>query len=585
MTNKIEAKETSVGELFSENFIFNIPIYQRPFSWKSDNFDQLFQDIIDTMDNKEEQYFLGSIILQETGKNKYDLIDGQQRLTAIAILMAVIRDFTNNENLKRKINGYIYQEEDVYKGLPAVMRITPWDELNDLFQKYLFTDGGTKLFLSNFLSKKIRYKDTQDPKYHIYEAIDTFNNKLSKINELEQLVKDILNRVYVVCIKASSLTSAFRLFIVLNSRGLPLNTSDLLKSENLGAIENNSKRDEYAKIWKTIEDELGREDLENIIVDIMTIKTKEKAKLSIYEEYKKIFDKKLLEKGVKFIDYLKDISNIYNDKVIDGEVNLKYPEHKNKYKILINLMFDFIPFSDWIPPLLAFHHKFGSDDFLLEFIIKLEKKVIIEWAAGFSSTERLTSLNKLIKLIEASNSEKQVVDNLLIYKGEEDSRGKKARIVNFDNKEEIEKILISKLDDYQFYNLYGGDFARYILLRIDMELWDLENFPGYPGTITIEHILPQSPPNNSEWVEIFTEEERNDWTNKLGNLVLLSGRKNSKAQNSDFEKKKLVYFNKKSTPFKITQDIEKYNVWNIKNLKERHQLLINTIKEVIINEV
>jgi len=64
-----------------------------------------------------------------------------------------------------------------------------------------------------------------------------------------------------------------------------------------------------------------------------------------------------------------------------------------------------------------------------------------------------------------------------------------------------------------------------------MERWELENFPGYPGTITVEHILPRNPPENSEWVKLFTEEERDEWTDKLGNLVLLSRRKNSRAQN------------------------------------------------------
>ena len=56
------------------------------------------------------------------------------------------------------------------------------------------------------------------------------------------------------------------------------------------------------------------------------------------------------------------------------------------------------------PPLLAFHDKFESDDHSLNFIIKLEKKVLVEWMAGFSPTERITSLNKIIKLIDISKT-------------------------------------------------------------------------------------------------------------------------------------------------------------------------------------
>jgi len=116
-----------------------------------------------------------------------------------------------------------------------------------------------------------------------------------------------------------------------------------------------------------------------------------------------------------------------------------------------------------------------------------------------------------------------------------------------------------------------------------MKYWELENFPGYPGTITVEHILPQTPSEDSEWIEIFSEEERLEWTNKLGNLVLLSGRKNSKAQNYDFYTKKDAYFKEKSTPFRITQWLESKDKWNLEELKARHQKLLNDAKGIFLN--
>ena len=141
--------------------------------------------------------------------------------------------------------------------------------------------------------------------------------------------------------------------------------------------------------------------------------------------------------------------------------------------------------------------------------------------------------------------------------------------------EDEKELLRQKLDDVRFYSVRGGKLARYILLRIDMSYWELENFSGYPGKITVEHILPQNPPDNSEWTRLFTKEQRDEWTNKLGNLVLLSGRKNSRAQNYNFKKKKEVYFKEKCTPFRITQELEKINVWNLERLSQRHQQLIN----------
>jgi len=589
MPTEIEAKEVNVGKLFSPDFIFRIPIYQRPLSWNEDNFDQLFEDIFDAWISKEKQYFLGSIILQEHAKdkNRFDLVDGQQRVSSLAILMAVIRDNTKNDNLKKKLASYLYQEEDEFKKIPEERRIMPWEDLKDLFDKWIYRPGGTNEFCDIFESSFIKYIDKEDPVYHLYEAISVFREKLEQYliedGKLEEFIKYLLNSVCLVYIKTDTITSAFRLFNVLNARGLPLNTSDLLKSENIGEIKDDSLRVQYANVWRDIENKLGREELENIIAFIRTIKLKEKAKLSIYEEYRKlIFGKKLLKKGQEFIIYLKEISDIYYDKVIEATIE-ESGAKKNEFKNIINLLRRYVPFFDWVPPLIAFYQKFKSDVHLFLFVQLLEKKVILEWIAGFSPTERITSLNKIIKLIENETNAQKVLEKMLFYKIEEDSPGRSARMLDYSKKEQIESLLVEKLNDSQFYSIYGGKLAKYILLRIDMNNWELENFPGYPGTITVEHVLPQTPDEDSEWVRIFSEEERKEWTNKLGNLVLLSGMKNSKAQNYNFKKKKEAYFKGKSTAFRITQYLERIDKWTIEELKERHNVLLNSVEEIFLN--
>ena len=589
MTAEIEAKEVTVGTLFSPqgDFIFEIPIYQRPLSWEGDNFDQLFEDIFFAMNNNENQYFLGSIILQEHERNKYHLVDGQQRISALAILMAVIRDITNISELKQNLTRYLYQPEDPYRMISAETRIIPWEDLKDMFEEYIYEPEGTQKFMDDFKHNLIKYHDLQDPRYHLYEAISIFEKrlreKLQEPDDLKRFVIYLLNQVYLVYIKTATFTSAFRLFNVLNTRGRSLTISDLLKSENIGEIKDESMRLRYAKIWRDIENNLGREELENVIAFIRTIQIKEKAKLSIYEEYRReIFEKGLLKKGTEFIDYVKEISDIYTDKILEEKI-LGDAGKENEYKSIITLLKRFVPFSDWIPPLIAFYHKFRADEHLLDFILRLEKKVMIEWVSGFSSTERITSFNRVIKLIEGENEPQKVVDELLFYKGEERFKGRPPRMLNFSNKNQIESDLVDGLSGSQFYSIYGGKLTKYILLRIDMKYWELENFPGYPGTITVEHILPQTPSKDSEWIEIFSEEERMEWTNKLGNLVLLSGRKNSKAQNFDFNTKKDVYFKGKSTPFRITQRMENKDKWTLEELKARHQKLLKDAKEIFLN--
>lgn len=159
----------------------------------------------------------------------------------------------------------------------------------------------------------------------------------------------------------------------------------------------------------------------------------------------------------------------------------------------------------------------------------------------------------------------------------------KTRYIDFNNPSEIQKIIEPVLDNEQFYKLKGGKLAKYTLLRLDMELWDLTVFQGYSGPVTVEHILPVTPQEKSEWVRIFDDTARKKWTNKLGNLVLLSGSKNSSAGNLDFNKKIEVYIKKQCSPFRLTQKlVEEFQRWDLENLQKRHQELIKRVEEIYL---
>lgn len=562
MAEKIEAKETDIGSLFSPSFLFEIPIYQRPLSWARENFEQLFDDIYESSGEADNQYFLGSIILQEKNKNVFEVVDGQQRLTALAVLLAVIRDLTSNSELKTSLKLSLFQEEDKYKEIPRKVRITPWDNLKDIFDKYVYREVGTTDFKRAIESKEIKYVDQDDAIYHLFESISCFSERYSRVLQnqvrLDSFVKYLMKNVYMVYIKTAGFGAAFRMFTVLNTRGVSLSIADLLKSENLGEIKNDMERTAAARKWHKIEEELGRDNLEKIVIFIRTIHLREKSRFSIYDEYQsQIFGKGILNRGKQFINYVSDIADIYEEKVLDPDLEVE-AEKRNRYRALSGLLRHFLPFDDWIPPILAFHQKFKSDDALCNFTMELEKKVIVEWAVGFSLTERIGSLNKVVKLI----SEKEKWEDVIpLIKG-------------WELPQKLRDDFSGVLSDSQFYIKYGGRLARYVLLRLDLELWEMENFGGYSGSVTIEHILPQSPKGDSTWVKLFDEEQRLNLTNCIGNLVLLSGRKNSEAQNFDFDKKTEAYFKKKSTPFRLTGELERIKEWTPKELLERQELLI-----------
>ena len=248
----------------------------------------------------------------------------------------------------------------------------------------------------------------------------------------------------------------------------------------------------------------------------------------------------------------------------------------------MDIMNRFMPFSDWVPPLLFFYKKFRDDRALYEFAFNLERKFFIEWCADFTATERLTSSISLIRLIEDSSSPEDVLSRMF-ESIEEIKRGRERRKIDFNNREIVKNVLLSKLDDAQFYSLKGGKMARYILLRLDMEMQE-ENFPGFSNiqTITVEHILPRIP--RGEWLKIFSEEEIREIVNKLGNLTLLNKRRNSRASNYDFKKKIERYFEVRRNPFAITAILRDYSNWDKSAFEDRHKKLLNLALNLYLPE-
>ena len=93
MSTKIKGSEFPLAKIFSSDFDYNIPSFQRPYSWTEDQTRELFNDLHDfyVEESSEEQYFLGSIVLvKEDDKPHSEVIDGQQRLTTLTILLAAL---------------------------------------------------------------------------------------------------------------------------------------------------------------------------------------------------------------------------------------------------------------------------------------------------------------------------------------------------------------------------------------------------------------------------------------------------------------------------------------------------------------
>ncbi|MDC4250402.1 DUF262 domain-containing HNH endonuclease family protein [Clostridium perfringens] len=575
-TEKVKAKEYYIKDLLSNKFLFEIPDYQRAYSWTKENLKQLVEDIWESVElnkargNKEfdqyEPYFLGSIVLcskeyKDDGCGIYDVIDGQQRLTSIIMLIAAIRDLIDNEEYKKVLSDLIYQKPNVLMGIKESIRVKARGKEEEFFKKYILTNGGTELV------KDLDMEELSEAKQNMVNAIEVFRDSFFNENgelleeKLNEFIVYLLQKVVLVVITTESFTSAFRLFNVINARGLPLTDSDLLKSENLRVM-NPEIRKEYTDIWESHEQDLGKEKLDQIIGFMRTMKLKNKVEESVYEEFsKKIFRNEPEYLGVNFVNHLTAVKALYDKYIIDGNLEGVSEEEKSYYKNLINIMREFLPYDDWMAAVIRFAEKFNDDKLVLEFVKVLEKRLVIDWVNGNSFADRLNRVYGILEAIEEKDSLEEI---------------KEAPVFLYDL-ERTTAYFENALNDIDFYSKGRMMIPKYIFVRLDMEKRANEVL-DYSDKIMIEHVLPRNA-KEAYWKDNFSADQRRNWANKFGNLVIITGAKNTRANNKPFAEKVEQYLSKKSD-FAITKEVLELSDWNMDLLKDRHESLVNRALEL-----
>lgn len=562
----IKVKEIDIKFLFRD-FWFNVPSYQRPYVWGKDNINELLDDILYAFENdSQDTYFMGALVLQNKENDEYDILDGQQRLTTLALLLATIRDNIKVEKTKKSLQEHLFQEDDETADIPSRNRFTfnIRNEVQSFFEEYIIKENGTfnieKALEDEQFKNNISIKNMVTVVQIIRKRLEeTFGEQLSLENisgtSLLEFIKFIKNKLIFAYICSDTREQAFRLFTILNNRGIPLTTADILKSLNLDKVQDEIKRNEYAKKWEELEEQYG-DKFDRFLNFIRTIKLKEKARKNLLEEFEEKIYGKVMNYGKESIDYILKTSENY-----DKLINLT-ADFNNEYKNLINVMKVGFNSEDWIPPLLYYYEKFNTQG-LVKFLKLLDNKFMGDWINRETPTKRLENMNKILKAIEIGENYNDILNNKNLFSFD---------INNFKN-------IING-------NIYGERYCKYLLLKIEYLSLDSEvAYIGNYKNISIEHVLPQNPKEDSEWRAKFSNEDREEWTNKLGNLILLTKRKNSKLSNLEFKDKKEKYLADKILLFPSVFEVYSNGEdWNIDILKTRQNRIVNLLIEGVIND-
>lgn len=552
MSTKIKGAEYPLSKIFSSDFDYEIPSFQRPYAWTEEETGDLFDDLYDfyVTEADDEQYFLGSIVLvKEDDKPHAEVIDGQQRLTTLTILLAAITSKLSGDD-RNDFKNYIIEPGRASQNLASKPRVHIRKRDNDFFKKYV-----QDMNFEGLLALDADAQDTEAKTNIIKNAkllMERIEDKLSSVEEIIQFGAFLVQRCFLVAVSTPTRQAAFRIFSVMNSRGMSLLATDIIKADVIGAIREDW-HSEYNDKWEEMEVEVGRNGFNDLFGHIRMIVTKVKAKKALQDEfYDYVLPNINEQSAIHFID---DILGPYSE----AYRVIKYNEYTSttgadRVNDILRWL-NRIDNSDWVPVAMFFYAKHKDEPVLMDkYLRRLERLAAYMRATSWDVTHRIERYAKVL-----AEAEHAMADDF----------GTAIELTQ----EEIDDFL-GKLNS-DIYKMTSNK-RNYLILRLDSFVSD--GAATYDSKIlTIEHVLPQTVSAGSEWERVWPDpDERNYWLHKIGNLVPLTKRHNSQAQNYEFDVKKDKYFTGKAgtASYALTSLVLKHTDWTPEIVKKRQADLL-----------
>ena len=551
MNNKITGKEYPLSKIFSADFEYHIPGYQRPYAWTEEQAGILFDDLYDFFQTETiDNYFLGSIVLiKEDNKPYADVIDGQQRLTTLSILFSVMADAFSTEENKNEFKIYLQEKGNKFEGIKAQPRVLLRDRDQNFFSKYI-----QDVHLNELAQIDPATLDTE-AKRHIQKNCivlrEKFEESFSNEEELLKFSQFILTRCFLVAVSTPNQESAFRVFSVMNSRGLDLLHTDIIKSMTIGKLQKDEEQ-AYTEKWEELENMTGRDGFNEVFTHTRTIFAKERPKKNLLDEFKEYVVNTTSPKEL-IDDYLEPYTEAYVRLKNCEFSSTKNAEEINGLLYWLNKTNNY----DWMPPAIKFLVDQKNDsDYILWFIRKLERLASYLLVTAQDVNHRMDRYKWILVEMESRP------DNSM-----------SAPLVNIE---------LTDWEKQQFIEALKGDVYSMTAQRRNYIIQRLDSFVSDGGAtyntkiFTIEHVLPQHPGKDSEWMKIWPDvQQQKYWLNKIANLVPLTRQRNSAAQNYDFDIKKVKYFQSKNgtTSYTLTTQVINVDEWTPRIVESRQKYL------------
>lgn len=566
----LSVKDYGIATGLNHSKLLVVPANQRSYAWEESHVKTLFEDISSAIAGRQDNYFLGTIVLTSGGGNALEVADGQQRLATITILIAAIRDFLLNGGVIEKKAAEKYRsayllDYDVSSG-ESIPRLQLNYEDRDFFRKKILLDpqeqerinvsGSSPLPLSH---KRLE-SAAKIAKEHIQNITAQFSNITDKAKVLHEWVKFLEDSAVIIEIKVSDGVDAFKMFETLNDRGLRASQTDILKNYLFG-----KSKDQIGEIqtkWTSMNASI------EVIGDDELLLTYIRHYWTLYHGY--IAERDLAtqvqseiagrQQAVELVtsldNYAADYVGLLHPLEYRGWKWKKFDEQIRAYIYVITCILNVEQIR---PLLLAIIKKFDADQTYksVKMLLSLSVRFIIAGAGGGGPLDRtygLLSKEIMAGAITTKNQLKERMSPSIMRTDE-------------DFKEVFTKCRVSKTD-----------LARYYLRSL--ELFKQGNSEAALGgtldgknEFNIEHIMPNNP--SEQWD--IPEDDLRLYCKRLGNMALLDPDINMRLGNKSFTEKKDSYSNSRS---ELTRMIGRYPKWEQAEIEDRQKKLAEIAVQV-----
>ena len=543
----VRAQESSLSNIFAPGERLCMPPYQRSYSWGRNEAVDLLGDLRESAETGIA-HFIGAVVLvkgEEAGL--HEIVDGQQRLTTLTILLAVLRDLEKDKDRADALHALIADSARPMLGEGANWRLT-LNHVDGPFFRDSIQRRGATLTLANEPGES-------DSQGRMVNNALAFIDSLRPMSEAERrhLADIVVQGCALVRVIVHDKDQGFKVFRVLNTRGKEPDAHDIIKTELFQKAKfSPAEANAYAERWSEHEAALGGGAFDDLLRQIRAIHDRSPKGDLVAGFHKAVINK---VSPRKFLDdilpgYVAAYRQITTGDVGEGGNAMIVSDKLNQLRALEQ--------QSWRAPAIKFLMERGiNDPKAPEFFTQLER---FSYCIQLILHDRDQRNKRFNKISEAVGNDRALF-------------GKNTPF--WISKDEAKKVRDRLLGRFATFGQ-----RRAMSLRLNAALEGGHTIRPEDDA-TVEHVLPRNVHDDSHWMNTWPDPaKRREQCDTLGNFVLLTNKVNQKADRLDYRAKKEVYFNGGGgSDFALTRDLLDQDAWTSEVVRKRTETLADILMQ------